>query len=205
MKKILFICATMFLLIGMTSCEKDNIWGDGLEEMEHVYYIGFFKTNINTDALTYEIAADGTARWRYASTAWQNTGEVNITSPIPFQLSSERIRPYDAVNLFWITNNGSSLVAGKDFIVTNENGVEIAPNDTQGVYSLTWPETRKGIQNIKIKRLTAAKGSLRINVLDPAKGTPNASDISTTVNNIAAEYEIRGFSFDYNKVTVAFN
>ncbi|MDR1370524.1 MAG: hypothetical protein LBJ72_10455, partial [Dysgonamonadaceae bacterium] len=74
-----------------------------------------------------------------------------------------------------------------------------------GAYSLTWPETRKGIQNVKIKRLTSAKGSLRVNVLNPANGTPNASDLSTTVNNKADQYEIRGLTFDYNKVTVTFN
>jgi hypothetical protein len=37
MKKILFICAAMFLLIFTIACEKVNDWGDGLPEMEHVY------------------------------------------------------------------------------------------------------------------------------------------------------------------------
>ncbi len=205
MKKILFICATMFLLIGMTSCEKDNIWGDGPSDMEHIYFVGFYKTNVNTDALNYEIAADGTARWRINTVAtWTNTGEVNITSLIPLQLSSERIRSYDAQTYFWVTNNGTStLKAGTDFIVLNESGSEIAANS--GVYSLTWAQTKKGIQNVKIKRLTSAKGSLKVNVLDPAKGTPNASDLTTLVNNKTNEYEMRGLSFDYNKVTVTFN
>ncbi|MDR1371100.1 MAG: hypothetical protein LBJ72_13405 [Dysgonamonadaceae bacterium] len=204
MKKISFIYATIFVLLGMTSCEKDNIWGDGLAEMEHVYYIGFYKTNVNTDALNYEIAADGAARWRIGTGTWNNTGEVNITSPIPFQLSSERIRSYDAVTYFWVTNNGTTtLTPGTDYIVVNESGSEIASGS--GAYSLTWPETRKGIQNVKIKRLTSAKGSLRVNVLNPANGTPNASDLSTTVNNKADQYEIRGLTFDYNKVTVTFN
>jgi hypothetical protein len=204
MKKILFICATALLLSGMAGCEKDNIWGDGLEEMEHVYYIGFYKTNVNTDALNYEIAGDGSARWRIGNSTWNNTGEAHITSPIPLQLSSERIRPYDAVTYFWVTNDGSStLNAGTDYIVLNESGSEIP--SASGAYAVTWPQTKKGIQNIKIKRLTTATGTLKVNVLDPSKGTPNASDLSTTVNHKADQYEIRGFTFDYNKVTILFN
>jgi hypothetical protein len=189
----------------MASCEKDNIWGDGLPEMEHVYYIGFYKTNVNTDALNYEIAADGSARWRINTGTWMNTGEVNVTSPIPFQFHSERVRSYDAVNYFWVTNNSTpALTAGTDYSVVNESGDVIAP-DAQGRYSIIWPQAKKEIRNIKIKRLSSAKGSLKINVLDPSKGTPNASDISTTVNNHTNDYEVRGFTFDYNKITVTFN
>lgn len=210
MKKILYICTAMFLLLGVTSCEKDNVWGDGLPEMEHVYYVGFYKTNVNTDYLSYEIAADGLARWRFGSSAtagtWANTSEVNVTGPIPLQFHSERVRTYNPVNYFWVTNNGTSstLTAGKDYSVTTESGATITP-DAQGAYSVTWEQAKKGIQNIKIKRLSSVKGSLKVNVLDPAKGTPNASDITTTVNNHTNDYEIRGFTFDYNKVTVTFN
>ncbi|GHU78890.1 hypothetical protein FACS1894145_1870 [Bacteroidia bacterium] len=203
MKKILFICATLFLFC-MTGCEKDNIWGDGLPEMEHVYYIGFLKTNVNADALNYEIAADGSARWRINTGTWNNTSEVNVSSPIPLQFHSERVRSYDAVTYFWVTNNGSDLKAGTDYSVMTESGAAITP-DGQGAYSVTWSQAKKGVQNIKIKRLSSAKGTLRVNVLDPAKGTPNASDITTTVNNHTNEYEIRGLTFDFNKVTVGFN
>jgi hypothetical protein len=195
----------MAVLFCMTGCEKDNIWGDGLPEMEHVYYIGFYKTNVNTDALNYEVAADGSSRWRINTGTWTNTDEANVTSPVPLQFHSERVRSYDAVNYFWVTNNGTStLTAGTDYSVVNESGAAIAP-DAQGGYPITWPQAKKGIQNIKIKRLSSANGSLRVNVLDPSKGTPNASDISTTVNNHANDYEVRGFTFDFNKVTVTFN
>jgi len=205
MKKILFICATMFLLLCTTACEKANDWGDGLPEMEHVYYVGFYKSNVNTDALNYEIAADGSARWRINTGTWNNTNEVNITSPVPLEFHSERVRSYDAVTYFWVTNNGTStLTADTDYSVLTETGATITP-DAQGAYSVVWPQTKKGIQNIKIKRLTSKSGSLRINVLNPALGAPDASNISTTVNNHTNDYEVRGFSFDYNKVTVTFN
>lgn len=205
MRKILFVCATMFLLLYTTSCEKYNVWSDGLPEMENVYYVGFYKSNINTDALNYEIAANGSARWRINTGTWNNTGESNITSLIPLEFHSERIRSYDAVTYFWITNNGTSaLTAGRDYSVMTENGTAIMP-DGQGAYSVTWLQARKGIQNVKIKRLTSNQGSLKVNVLNPALGTPDASNISTTVNNHTNDYEVRGFTFDYNKVTVTFN
>ncbi|GAB6007959.1 hypothetical protein [Dysgonomonas reticulitermitis] len=204
MKKILFICVTA-LLFGMTGCEKDNIWGDGLPEMEHVYYISFYKTNVNTDALNYEIAANGAARWRINTGTWVNTNEVNISSPIPLQFYSERIRSYDAVAYFWVTNNsGSTLVAGTDYSVITESGTVITP-DAQGAYAVTWPQAKKGVQNIKIKRLTSAKGVLKVNTFNPAVGTPNANDIETTVNNRTNDYEVRLLTFDNNKVTVTLN
>jgi len=205
MNKIFFICATMFLFLCTTSCERYNTWGDGLPEMENVYYIGFYKSNVNTDALNYEIAADGTARWRINTGAWTNTGEINVTSLIPLEFHSEKIRSYDVVTLFWITNDGTStLTAGADYSVVTETDAAIAP-DAQGAYSVTWSQAKKGVQNVKIKRLTSKTGTLKVNVLNPAAGTPNASDLSTTVNNHTNDYEVRGFTFDYNKVTVTFN
>lgn len=205
MRKILFVCATLFLLLCATSCEKYNDWPDGRPEMENVYYIGFYKSNVNTDALNYEIAADGSARWRINTGTWTNTGENNITSMIPLELHSERVRSYDAVTYFWVINDGTStLTAGTDYRVLTESGAAVT-SDSQGAYSVTWPQTKKGVQNIKIQRLTSKKGTLKVNVLNPASGAPNASDISTTVNNHTNDYEIRGLTFDYNKVTVTLN
>jgi len=205
MKKILFICAAIFLLICTTACEKVNEWGDGLPEMEHVYYIGFYKSNVNTDALNYEIASDGSARWRINTGTWTSTSEANITSLIPLEFHSERIRSYDVTTYFWVTNNGTSdLTAGTDYNILTSNGITITP-DAQGGYSVVWQQAKKGIQNIKIKRLTSKGGSLKVNVLNPALGSPDASNISTTVNNHTNDYEVRGLTFDYNKVTVTFN
>lgn len=204
MKKIVYMCMAAVLLC-ITGCEKDNIWGDGLPEMEHVYYIGFYKTNVFSDALNYEIAADGAAQWRIGTGTWTPTSEINVSSPIPLEFHSERIRSYNPVTYFWVTNNGASaLKAGTDYTVVAESGEAIAP-DAQGAYSLTWAQAKKGVQNVKIKRLSQTTGVLKVNTLDPAKGTPNASDIPTTVNNHTNDYEIRGLTFDFDKVTVTFN
>lgn len=205
MKRIRFICAIAFVSLA-TGCEKDNVWGDGLPEMEHVYYIGFHKTNVYNDALNYEIAADGSARWRINAGAWTNTDEKNVSGHVPLQFHSERIRSYDAVTNFWVSNDaGSNLVAGTDFSVADADGTAIAPS-AAGRYSLTWYQTKKGIRSIKIKRLSRATGVLKVNVLDPASGVPDASKPEeTTINNATSEYQVRGFSFDFNKVTVTFN
>ncbi len=207
MKKILFILTAAVVLF-TTGCAKFNTWEDGLPEMEHVYYIGFYKTNIATDHLSYEIAQNGNARWRYGASAtvgtWRATEEAWVAT-IPIQLYSERVRDYDAVNYFWVYNlEGSSLTEGTDYTVTLEDGTELTP-DANGAYSLTWPETKKGIQNIKIKRAaTAPNGSLRVNLYDPAKGAPVMTDLSTTIQNQTAEYEIRCMTHDNDRVMVTF-
>ncbi|MDR2148102.1 MAG: hypothetical protein LBE91_16780 [Tannerella sp.] len=207
MKKILFIMATIVAFV-LAGCESHNIWDDGPPEMEHVYYVCFHKTNIQTDFLSYEVAQNGNARWRFGANAtagtWTTTDEQWVAT-VPFQFHSERVRTYNTVIYFWITNDGTSaLTAGTDYTVTLENGSALTP-DANGAYSLTWAQTKKGIQNVKIKRsATSPNGVLKVNVLNPANGTPNASDLSTTVNNQTAEYEVRGFTMDYNKTTITF-
>ena len=207
MKKISFIIAIAIVLLS-TGCQKHRLWDDGLPEMEHVYYIGFYKTNLATDFLSYEVAKDGSARWRFGANATVGTWEVTDeqwVATIPIQLYSERVRSYDAVSLFWVYNvHGSSLTEGTDYTVTLEDGTELTPN-ADGAYSLTWPETRKGIQNIQIKRAsTAPEGALRVNLYDPAKEVPVITDLSTTIQNKTAEYEIRCMTQDNDRVTVTF-
>lgn len=207
MKKILFIMAAVVISIS-TGCEIHELWDDGLPEMEHVYYVGFYKTNIYTNFLSYEIAQNGDARWRYGANASTGTWEVTDeqwVATIPIQLHSERVRAYDAMNYFWVYNlDGSSLTAGTDYTVTLENGTLLIPN-ANGAYSLTWPETKKGIQNVKIKRAaTSPNGKLRVNLYNPVNGAPVMSDLSTTIQNQTAEYEIRCFTGDNDKVTITF-
>lgn len=207
MKKNSFLIAIIAVLMSI-SCGKHQLWDDGLPEMEHVYYIGFYKSNIATDYLSYEIGQDGDARWRYGanptSGTWQATDERWVAT-VPIQLYSERVRTYDAVNYFWVYNlEGSSLTAGSDYTVTLEDGTELTPN-ADGAYSLTWPETKKDVQRVKIKRAeTAPSGTLRVNLYDPAKATPVITDLSTTIQNQTAEFEIRCMTQDNNRVTISF-
>lgn len=207
MKKIFTILATLAVLLS-AGCAKYATWDDGLPEMEHVYYIGFYKTNIATDFLSYEIAQNGNARWRFGANAnigtWRTTDEAWVAS-IPIQLYSERVRSYDAVNYFWVFNaEGSSLVAGTDYTVALEDGTALTPN-ANGAYSLTWPETRKGVQNVKIKRsATSPTGALKVTLYDPEKSTPVITDLTTTIQNQTSEYEIRCMTQDNDRVNVTF-
>ena len=207
MKKILFIIATAVVLL-TTGCEVHELWDDGLPEYEHVYYIGFHKTNIYTDYLSYEIAQNGNARWRYGANAtvgtWAVTGEQWVAT-IRLQFYSERVRTYDAVTYFWVYNvEESALTAGADYTVTLEDGTVLTPNAT-GAYSITWPQTKKGFQNIKIKRsATSPNGTLRLNLYNPANGMPVMTDLSTTIQNKTAEYEIRCMTHDTDRLTVTF-
>ena len=207
MKKILFIVVTAVVCFS-TGCNTHEHWEEGLPEMEHVYYVWFDKTNTYTDYLSYEIAQNGDARWRFGSNAttgtWVATNEQWVAT-VPVRLSSERVRSYDAVSYFWIFNlNGSSLTAGADYTVTLENGTVLTPN-ANGAYSLTWPQAKKGLQNVKIRRsATSPNGELRVNLYNPTNGTPVATDPSTTTQNKTAEFEIRCMTHDNDRVTVTF-
>ena len=207
MKKIVFIIVTVVAYIS-TGCEIHERWDDSFPEMEHVYYIGFYKTEVYTNYLSYEVAQSGSARWRFGSNAtsgtWISTDE-QWTATIPFQFYSERVRSYDAVCYFWVYNlNGSDLTVGVDYTVTLENGTTLTPNTT-GAYSLTWPQTKKGIQNVKIKRLgTSPNGALRVNLYNPADDTPVGTDPATTIQNKTNEYEIRCMTHDNDRVAITF-
>jgi hypothetical protein len=201
MKKTAFLLAAGALFLS-SGCNTVETWDDGLPEMEHVYYIGFQKTNISRDKLDYTVTQDGTSTWRYEKGAWQ-PAEKPFVASIPFQFHSERIRPYDAVINFWVVNAGTSdLVAGTDYSISLE-GTALTPDN--GIYSFAWPQAKKGVRNVEIKRLTSKNGTLKVYVLDPAKGTPDPNKYeTTTVNNKTSEYEVRAFSFDYGKVTITF-
>lgn len=206
MKKLIYVFAVITAMLCMVSCSDDEWTTD--PALEHVYYVGFFKSGVFSDALNYEIDQDGTARWRVNTGSWTETGKDGISSDIPVQFHSERVRSYDAVIYFWVssTDANNTLVAGTDYVVVDEGGSAI--NLADGKYSLTWPQTKKGVQNVRIKRLTTAKGTLKVNVFDRSKGKPSTAEEDyreSTLNSKTNEYEVRGLSFDYDKVTVIFN
>jgi hypothetical protein len=193
-------------LLGGAGCDQIDNWTTD-PALEHIYYVGFYKSGTFSDALNYEIASDGVARWRINTGAWNETGTDGTSSPIPFQFHSERVRSYDAVTYFWVYNDaGSALTPGADYAVTDDAGNALSPSD--GKYALTWPQAKKGIQNIRIKRLSAAAGLLKVNTFDPSKGTPATGQdtyVESTRNSLTDEYEVRSLTHDNNKVTVTFN
>lgn len=209
MRKLATLFIAMASLLCMAGCDDDAWTTD--PALEHIYYVGFYKTGTFSDELNYEIAADGTARFRINSkkeTPWTVTGTGSITGDIPFELHSQFKYTYDIVSYFFVTNAdaSSTLVAGVDYQVIDTSGNALNPSD--GKYAFTWSQAQKeGKKIIRIKRLTGATGTLKINTLDPAKGTPSTTEdkyVESTTNNIGNEYELRGLTHDFNKVTVTF-
>jgi hypothetical protein len=114
------------------------------------------------------------------------------------------VRSYDVTTYFWITESG--LTAGTDYTVHTESGERLTPN-AQGAYSLTWPKAQKGVQGVKIRRLTSATGTLHLNVLDRSRFTSATYDrdnLETLINNETNDYLVRGLYFDWNTQIVRF-
>ncbi|MDR2776050.1 MAG: hypothetical protein LBC19_15210 [Tannerella sp.] len=204
MKRIIrfLAVAAAFCLEG---CEVHEIWGDGRADLEHVYIFLLDQPDNQVDYLSYEIAQNGDARWRYGSSAttgiWQPSDEQWVAS-VPFRFSSKQIRTYDVMSFIWME---SDLTAGTDYTVTREDNTIITPN-ADGSYSLVWPQAKKGIQNIKIKRTQGSPdGTIKVQTFNPTNGIPIISNITSLVNNKTAEYEVRCTTLDVNKVTITFN
>jgi len=210
MKKIVnYICVALFLL-SVTSCAIHDNWPDGDPALEHVYYVSVVKNfNLSIDRLDYEIDTDGVARRRYVSTAapttspWEYSNENMVSNLIPIRFISERVRKYDVTTYFWIDE--TDLTAG-DYSVLTENGTALTP-DAQGRYSLAWPQAKKGIQNLKIRRNTSNTGSIRLNMLDRSRFVNNNFDrdnLDTFINNQTNDYQVNGLYFDYNMIVITF-
>ncbi|GHT18697.1 hypothetical protein AGMMS4957_01480 [Bacteroidia bacterium] len=208
MKKIINYISAGLLMVSVASCDVYETWGEGDPALEHTYYVGPVKTNLSTEQLEYEIDAAGVARWKkYELTstapvawAWEYSDETNVTTPIPIRFISERIRSYNVVSYFWIT---SALTAGTDYSVLAGDGTPLTPN-AQGAYSLTWPQAKKGVQSVKIKRLSAAAGALKLNALNPDLMPVDRNNLETLLNNQTSDYVVKGISFDYNTLTITF-
>ena len=213
MKNIVKLISAAILLLAVSGCDPYGTWPEGLEELEHTYYVSNVKTGNGTEQdLQHEIAANGTAtfmlRIHYnpappAGTPlfeWITSPENNVTCPIRMRFISERVRTYDAVSYFWVETRSGGLAAGTDYEVLTESGAKLSPN-AQGAYSITWPQAKKGEQSVKIRRLSSAVGELRVMYLDRSKfagANPNRNNLDELLNNQTSDFTIRGFWHDYN-------
>jgi len=216
MKNIAKYISAVLLMMSVAGCNPYDTWPEGLPELEHVYYVSNVKTGNGTEQdLQHEIAADGTARFMNrihynpappAGTPlfeWVESDEKNVTYPMRIRFISERVRSYDVETYFWVETRSGDLAAGTDYSVLTANGAQLSPN-AQGAYTLTWPQAIKGEQQVKIKRLSAKTGELRLVFLDRSRITFTATDIpdrndleKSLLNHAATEYTIRGFWHDY--------
>ncbi len=178
MKKILYIMLSLAACCGLTACD-DDAWGNGDTAMDHIYYVGFEDWGKNDNKVSFD-AAHG------------------ATVDIPMQFWCEFVRPYDVVTYYWTV---SDLTLGTDYRVVDANGAELQPA-ANGAYTLTWPQAKKGVQNVRIEALNGADGTVTVQTFDPASTVELSNqDIESTVQSRTDNYEVRIFTQNY-KVSV---
>lgn len=172
----------------LAGCSNDHDeWENGDPAMAHVYYYCFEEWG----------GIPGGNDISYSVTQ----GE---TIAIPTQFYSSFTRKYSPEVYYYTSPNpkAEELVCGTDYVVVDKDGNTLTP-DASGAYTMTWPNAKKGVQNIYIKTLNGKKGSFRVLTFDPAKKM-DVTDVSTTSIIKTDEYEVRAFSENYF-VTVSIN
>lgn len=184
MKKLMILLmfiATSGLLF--TSCGDDD-WGNNNPAMEHIYYYGLGNVKYpGGNELQYNI-------------------KQSETATVPTYFFSAYTRSYSPVVTYYTSpvpqnkdNTVPQLVNGTDYQVVDKDGKALTP-DSNGGYSMTWPNAKQGSQDIYIKALNGTKGSIRVLTYDPNKKI-DATDVSTTTIAKTNEYEVRAFSENY--------
>ena len=185
MKKIFIL---LFAAIGCTfmSCDNDE-WGNGDPAMEHIYYFGFenwgeaASGTFNKNGVVYDVTQGSTLE-------------------IPVQFHSERVRSYDVVVYYYVSNGASDLKRGVNYQIVDDKGTAIEP-DANGAFSMSFPRAEKGVKNIYVKALTAGAGSFNVLTFDPVAGEIAHPDNIT--NSQTKDYEVRAFTKNYKvKVNV---
>lgn len=172
MKKITYILLAL-LCSTFASC-GDDAWSNGDPDMEHVYYIGFedwgkFKNDVKFNV---------------------NQGE---TATVPMQFWCEFVRPYDVTTYYYVV---SKLTRGTDYEIVDANGNVLQPSGD--AYTLTWPQARKGVQNIYVKALNGTKGTVTVQTFNPNSGMELSNqDLESTVQSRTDQYEVRIFTQNY--------
>lgn len=172
----------------LAACSNDHDeWENGDPAMAHIYYYCFEQWGgiPGGNDISYSV----------------KQGE---TIAIPTQFYSSFTRKYSPEVYYYTSPNpkAEELVCGIDYVVVDKDGNTLTP-DASGAYTMTWPNAKKGVQNIYIKTLNGKKGSFRVLTFDPTKKM-DVTDVSTTSIIKTDEYEVRAFSENYF-VTVSIN
>ncbi|WP_300701571.1 hypothetical protein [Bacteroides sp.] len=180
--KLTLICIlTMGCLF--TGCSNDHDeWEDGDPDLAHVYYYCFEQWGGNNE-VAYSVAQ----------------GE---TIAIPTQFMSSFTRSYSPEVYYYTSaippkkgETVTDLICGTDYVVVDKDGKTLPP-DASGAYKMTWPNAKKGVQDIYIKTLNGKKGSFRVLTFDPTKKI-DVTDVNTTSIIKTDEYEVRAISENY--------
>lgn len=138
MKRFIYALLSLLCAIACVSCSNDE-WGNDNEEMANVYYIGFEDWGKFKNDVTFNVVH-------------------GATIAIPMQFYCEYIRSYDVETYYYMN---SSLTRGIDYEVVDSVGNSLQPN-ANGAFILTWPQAKKGVQNVYIKALNGKTGSLNV-------------------------------------------
>lgn len=178
--KLLLLCIFALGYV-FTGCSNDHDeWVDGDPALAHVYFYCFDKWG----------GIPGGNDVKYTVTQ----GE---TIAVPTQFYSSFTRSYSP-KVFYYTSpvpKADELVRGTDYIVVDKDGKTLTPG-ADGAYEMTWPNAKKGVQNIYIKTLNGKKGSFRVLTFSPDKKI-DVTDVSTTSIIKTDEYEVRAISDNY--------
>ncbi len=182
MKKLFCLWLSVIGCFILTSC-GDDAWGNGDPAMENIYYVGFEDWGQFKNDVTFNV----------------KQGE---TIGIPVQFWCEFIRPYDVVTYYYVAGD---LVRGTDYEIVDANGNALSP-DENGAFSLTWEQAKKGVQNVYIKALNGNTGSFYVQTFNPDSDVELTNqDVSTTINNVTNDYEVRIFTQNYRVIVNVIN
>lgn len=187
MKKSLFILLAALSCV-FYSCDNEATWPAGETAYEHAYYIGFQDWGMNNNAIVFTVAK-------------------GATQAIPVQFYSERVRDYDVITKYYVTNTGftgtAAAVLGTDYNIVDSTGVTQTP-DANGAYTITWPKAVKGVKKIYIKNITTktTSGSFYLQLFDPAVAA--GITVTNRMNDSTAVYTVSAFTQNYRrKITVS--
>lgn len=174
MKKLLYLAICLMGMFCMTSCEDDQ-WSNGDPEYDHIYYIGFEDWGQFKNDVAFNV----------------DRGSVVA---IPMQFYCEFKRNYDVETYYYVE---TSLTRGTDFEIVDANGSALQP-DANGAYKLVWKNALKGVQNVYVKALNGATGSVTVTTFNSNAGiTLTNQDVETTIQHTESKYEVRIFTQNY--------
>ncbi len=195
--------------MGLCSCDRDNDW-DYDHSLENEFFFGpkewgYESTKLgNNNVLTYSVIEGQTVAvpmhlWSEFVRSF-SVETFYYTTPKP---EGEKYYPTPEVNKNQVAYDGPALTRGVDYEVVDSNGNVLQP-DSDGAFVMTWPNAKKGDQNIYIKALPGGKkGCFNLQTFNPASDvTLSNQDPETTYQVKTKNYSVRIFTQNY-RVTIA--
>lgn len=210
--KLKYIFASMIAVIAglsLCSCDRDNDW-DYDHSLENEFFFGpkewgYESTKLGSNnVLTYSVIEGQTVSipmhlWSEFVRSF-NVETFYYTTPKP---ADEKYYPTPEINKTQVAYDGTVLTRGVDYEVVDANGNVLQP-DSDGAFVMTWPNAKKGDQNIYIKALPGCKkGCFNLQTFNPASDvTLSNTDPESTYQSRTKQYSVRIFTQNY-RVTVA--